>query len=369
MPTEIKYKRGQFNTFMARMKIRIGANDQGITAIEEGDEIEYDGSILKYAGTEISSPYLRGAIKAQWLFSVDSDVEAQPIAPARPGRQVARAQSVNTDLSRVQRESASTPMDASDIDEETVMEVGDRQAPAAVPGATRPLPNKLVNPNNVRRAGINPSEVDSQEGEVVGAVRSPATVVDDDGKQGTDVSKDSAYGKEMQRLANQKPIGKRPELPKEIEREGIHIKTNVGSVSGVILDEQEEGTVIGRVRKSQSVGTEGIEVKDTSNAARVATGQARGDERASDLHEAAVAHVQAETQIQIDTRLPVRVRIALYIDPQFPTDWDFSGKMKERMQRVKNFEITPAFLEAMYAAEGDNFRRALEKEYPDQFTL
>jgi hypothetical protein len=153
-------------------------------------------------------------------------------------------------------------------------------------------------------------------------------------------------------------------MPKVTQREGVTITSNVGDVGQVVDGDPEEATVIGAVRKTK-VSTEGIQVDDTSQSALKATGQfekAVGPYQGSEP-----APIQVEPPSAIINDTPVRTRIARYIKPDFPDDWDFSGKMKDRMKRLKTLGTDPLTLEAIYAAEGDNFRRALEKEFPNQF--
>ena len=71
---DIRWKRGEFRKFFAKMKIRVGSvgNAAG-GVIQEGDEFEYDGSILKYAGAELQSTQLRGAVLNDWVTIDEND--------------------------------------------------------------------------------------------------------------------------------------------------------------------------------------------------------------------------------------------------------------------------------------------------------
>jgi hypothetical protein len=329
---DIQWQRGNYHKFLARMKIRIGQNSQGIMQIEQGDEIEYDGTILKYAGAEITSPSLRGAIKTGWLVSVGNDISDLPQS-VQPHRKIAKAQTINTDLSKVQR-SDSGVLETADIDEQTILSISDRQDKGK-PGVTeRPEPRKLT--ASVKKG------VQDQDGEVVGRIRSPAKA------ESVDVSRDTDYGKKLNELEMPKPIGKKPNQ-NVILKEGVEIKTNVGSVSPTINEEENEGTVIGKVRKSEKISSEGISVEDTSSR-----------QSKPGLH-------LNSNGLKIDMKIPTRIRIARHIKPDFPIDWSFDGKLSERMNTLKSYGTDPQTLEAVYAAEGDNFRRALEKEFPKQF--
>ena len=62
-----------------------------------------------------------------------------------------------------------------------------------------------------------------------------------------------------------------------------------------------------------------------------------------------------------------KIRVARRIDPSFPATWKFDGKLADRLKAAQEHGATPKFLEALYAAEGDQMRRQLEKIYSDQF--
>ena len=132
------------------------------------------------------------------------------------------------------------------------------------------------------------------------------------------------------------------------------MKVSVSDVDRSLVpsESQQDGTVVGRVRHTKGASTEGIEVKDTSNIRSVV-------EEAS--------KPRPKTSVAALKKLPPKIRVAKRIDPDFPVSWDFTGKLKERLERVKSRGPTDVFLEALYAAEGDQMRKVLEKEYPKLF--
>jgi len=340
----IKWQRGKFLKFYAKMKIRIGGKDNTIDKIEQDDEFEYDGSILKYAGAEISSTQLRGAIEGGWAsLSQDDDARVEAFTPSR---NVAKATTVNRDLSRVQR--GGVDMSTDSLDEETVLEVSDRGKMEKASGGAKP--KILTKENNRRGMTISASDVDTQDGVTVGRVRSAAKLV-------ADVIAKPGLAKVIENRGLGQPILAKPDKGKVIHTEGVTIRTSVSDIdraSGVIIGGEEEGVVVGKVRHSKKVSTEGIEVKDTSNIRSGAVA-------------AEAAKPRKVAPEPIDMKLPAKIRMARRIDPTFPPDWSFSGKLKDRMAAAKAHGATPTFLEALYAAEGDQMRKALETAYPKQF--
>lgn len=337
MNEPMKWERNKYQTFYAQIKFHLGDGKDQSLSIDKGEEFEYDGTVIKYAGTEFANPRLRGAYNQGW-FTLDQD--ERRVAPVQPSRNVARSQTKNDDLSRVQRTSH---MGRESLDEETVLHVQDRQqARQAGKSVGRTASGHLTQADN-RRAGqrvdrmhVEQSDLDMQDHVVVGRVNSPA-------KLGiVDMTQSSNYG--LAKDIENRPVG-RPTL---IEREGVSIKMNVGNVDSRIREDIEDtGRVVGKVRKT-ATGTRsagGVEVLDTSGPA--------GKRKAQ--------------SVEIDSSLPPRIRVARRIDPSFPADWVFSGKLADRLAAVKSHGATPAFLEALYAAEGDQMRKKLEESFPKQF--
>lgn len=331
----IKWQRNNFIKFYAAMKIRIGGNKDSVDKIEQGDEFEYDGTILKYAGYELATPGIRSAIEKGWAGRVQDSNES--IAAVVPTRNIAKATTVNRDLSRVQRGSPSV-MPADSLDEETILEVSDRGKTERTSNGQSADP-RLLTRNNNRKMAIDRSDLDSQDAVQIGRVRTA-------NKSVTDVTKNPRLAAAIESGEGVGMVG-RPELyhqQKTLHAEGVTIRTNV-SVDRSMVNAEDEGTVVGRVRHTNKASTEGIDIKDTSNI-----------------------RTASKSKPVIDTNLPPRIRMARRIDPSFPDNWCFSGKLADRLAAVKAHGASPVFLEALYAAEGDQMRKVLEKEFPDQFS-
>jgi hypothetical protein len=175
-PSKIAWQRNKFYTFYARMKIRVGGNTVPVD-IQQGDEFEFDGTVIKYAGSEFTSPQTRGAINMGWA---DLNKESSsPIKGKSSNRSIAKATSVNRDLNNVQR-SSPAEIATNMLDEDTVMDVSDRRPQHS---GTRVLnvasdnaqPRVMVSRNMEINDGID----DGQEGVRVGRVRTPASLKTD----------------------------------------------------------------------------------------------------------------------------------------------------------------------------------------------
>lgn len=368
----IKWKRGEFRKFYAKIKINLGGKES--FHIAQYDEFEYDGTVLKYGGTEINTLSVRGVCeKGEWA-SEDPNDDSMPRAVV-PERNRAKAQSVNKDLSRVARIQG-PGLETDHEDEQTVLNVSDRRAQGSgtkvlnVPN-DRAQPRIMKASDNQRRTPggmlLDVSAVDEQEGVTVGTVRTPA-------KLGmVDMTKDSSYNisntlEDRNRAKGYSKVqaGTVGFIPnEEVVQEGISIKSNLSKMDRnrpIDIGQEDDGVVVGQVRHTDRRLSSGdITVKDTSNKSKkVAAKQS--------VKKVVTKKVPVKkTTPEIEINLSPKIRMARKFDPSFPADWSFEGKLSERLAAVKRHGESPEFLEALFAAEGDQMRKVLMAEYPNQF--
>lgn len=331
----IAWQRGKYIKFFAKMKIRVGG--AAPIDVQKGDEFEYDGSILKYSGLEVTSPQLRGAIENGWA-TLDQDAIPE-VEAIRPNRSIAKSKSVNKDLNKVQRTDA-VPIETSSLDEDEVLKVTDRVS------SDKSAPKILKSDDNRKSRGLSvSSDMESnQDAVAVGRVRTSARTVFND-------VQNPSTARKIAELENMQNVRAELYKNKTVEKEGVQIKSNIGSVSDVIEHDSQEDNVVGTVRKSSVNTSEGISVKDTSTI------------RNTSKSTKSVVSKQAPPVKIADPR----IRVARAICPDFPLNWDFTGKLAERLDRVRNHGTNQEFLEALYAAEGDQMRKVLVKEFPSVF--
>jgi len=316
---EVQWKRNEFHTFYAQMKIRIGGKDT--VDIHKGDQFEYDGSVVRYAGTEFPQPGLRGAIREDWATL---DPAGQGITPTRPSRSVAKAQSSTTNLAgRVQREQSRTVISDSQ-DENTVLEVGDRDDVRDEDGRG----GHLKKEHNRAGMRVSSSDIDTQEGVVVAGLRNQSPARSSSNVYQT--SKDAIENRHRQTV------------------EGITISTNIGDVdpTNVSVD-SDEAQVVGKVRQSTPVSEGGIRVQDTS-------GSPGGK-----------VNTMAKKKNGSSSEISPKLKAAREIDPNFPESWNFFAKPDDKISKIKELGADPKFLKALFASEGKKMKKVLQKEFPD----
>jgi len=351
---DVQYKRGEFITFYAKMKVRVGGT-HNIT-VEKGDEIEYDGMVMKYAGMDVSiGPSLRSSIRHDW-FTDDIDELDTRVSAVVPDRNVAKSQTKNTDLARVQRHDEQSSMTTDNSDEDTVMKVSDRRPGAGVdknhPGGRNVRAEPIAIKKGFKSKGlvINPGEIEEQDYTPVARLRTAAKSKPID-----------MYSSEVGRVKREIdtmsgsgaiPLHRREET---YEREGVTMRATgkMNRQAPVDIAQENDGEVVGKVThrsKTASTGNNGgITIRDTSNIRNEKTAKS------------------APVEVKIDTNLSPKIRMARRIDPSFPADWSFTGRLVDRLDAAKKHGATSTFLEALYAAEGDQMRKILESEYSKQF--
>jgi hypothetical protein len=269
---------------------------------------------------------------------------------------------VNRDLSKVQRSDPSA-LQTDLSDEDTVMNVSDRR-PQNTGKKVLGVPNdkaapRVMTANTARGMQINSDEAD-QEGVSVGRVRTSARLT-------TNVL--SSQGAAIKdKLNNLSGSGFVPEGAEEarghnvIQREGITVKTNTsaGRVSRVEMSQDDEGEVVGKVRKTRDHSTEGVTVTDTSNIREERARAERAPKAPAPVQRPAVKTVKVESE----SGTAAKIKTAKTIDPKFPDDWNFFAKLPDRLALIKKNEKNRKFLLALFVVEGASVRAHLQKTYP-----
>lgn len=328
---EIKWKKGDFVKLYSKVKMAVGGGPANVSLyINKGEEIEYDGTTLKFSGMEVIQPSLRGSIVAGW-FTLNSEGDSKGVSPYVTKRNVASSQSKNSDLLNVQRLNSTLSTDS--LDENTVMNVNDRRGKDH-----RDEPNRLVK-NTIK---VNRDLESTQEGVVIARLRTPTKVV-------ADIT--TSEGQRIESSVKSSAEGHNAGTP-------VYERENRGSKI-IITDSDPDplgmvGKPVGRVSSIQDRESSRGSSRPTSSSNKPTTSKKSKVET-------------EEGSKSINTKINPKVRIARSICPSFPSNWDFTGKLQDRLSRVMEYDTSPQFLEALYAAEGDQMRKLLEKTFPKQF--
>jgi hypothetical protein len=335
---EIQWQRGQFLKFFAQMKIRVGGKET--VDIYKGDEFEFDGTIVKHAGMEFAQPGLRGAVREDWATL---DPKSISVAPARPSRSIAKAQSISTNLSRIQREQLSA-QEPSSHDEDTVLNVSDRNQVGNKRYAGEARRGHLTAEHNRRYGGglpIDSSESDTQEGVTVARLdnQSPAkTQTDMYSREG--YSTDAIMNRNRQSIAQNK---------RTITQEGVTMVVEESRIDPTHVNvDSDEARVVGQVRQTVPMSEGGIQVKDTSGPSYRRAEMARKSKDNGSSKE-----------------MSPKLKVALDVYPGFPKDWNFFAKADDKIAKIKALGEDPKLLKALWASEGKKMKKVLKATWPD----
>lgn len=328
---EIQWKRNEFQTFYAKMNIRLGGDRANYT-INKGDEFEFDGTICKYAGMEFAQTGIRGAIKAGWATLDQND--SSSVINVRPQRDMASAVSVNRDLNNVQRHSRGPSVES--LDEDTVLEIGDRET-AMKNGRGLTAQDNRRTASQVRPANIKTS-LDDQEGVVISRLKTSTHAV-------VDVAANPNYARQLETASYDDGFGRAEII------EGVSMRTNVGSMTGAVVQSDidgSEGVTVARVRNSQVKSADGIEVRDTSgirNPPRKASSPKK---------------VEVPTATSGNSKLD----IAKSVYKSFPEDWNFFARLDDKLERVEKMGATKGLVQALMKSDSKPLQKALKEKYP-----
>lgn len=358
----IQWKRNEFRTFYATMKIRVGNHSgNGSGEIQKGDEIEYDGTIVKYSGLEFQSTQLRSAVEKGWIV-LDPDQTNSTPSTHVASRAVAKSNMKTSDLSKVQRTQIDQ-MDHDYHDEDTVLRVGDRADAMdhQRQGHLTPQNNRRIAANNA-----NMSDGDTQEYIHVNRIRTSPKIVSDVTSQSS-----SKLSSQLNNISYENGFGRGVDK-KPVIKEGITITSNSSMNKNSVVEQEGDGdygVVVGQVRHTdkQRTSSGDISISDTSNirSRKVVkkTVKKTGKKLAKNVVEGKFAKPAVNTNSN-----EFKLKIAKKIYAKFPTDWNFFGKLDEKMKILKRMGAPSEMVVALHASEGSGMKKLLEKTYPQHLS-
>lgn len=384
----MKYQHGQKRTYVSTRTFTMG-ND-GVT-IPEGQDIEFDGTFVSYAGMPpVMMPQLRGAIRAGWLVSPE---EYDPNAPARrppsAGMTLRPADGGNPMDKKPRRE---VSMDV-ESEEREVANVRDHAA------ATR---NRNV--DNYRRADASRASstagqryeglsVESQEGVEVPGIRfqTPA------GEKAKRASTDLSRAGEAISAANKVKINPgRGRSRDELIRDAIAS----GRMTEEDLEQYEQdlealrmrhgvelapsSTVVGRVATTIKQHKEGFDITNSvGGGTEIADLGGTGGTGEESVVEAEGIKFTNTNGPKKSTRMVKKApetqekpvsdevcrKIARAICADFPDNYVFTDSTRKKLARLQaDYEDRPDVIRAVAAAETDGeVKRRLIEEFPEAF--
>jgi len=308
------------------------------TTLTPGDVVEFDGVTLCYGGGEETAPNVRAAIKVGWLVLEENYDENHVTAPQR----------------------------------------------AAM---TFSSPTKMGNPMDPQRKNI-PVTVDSDERIVTTAssrtagvragnpMRGPRVVQHESDQEGVVVS--TGFFSRAASAKNTPSVDVSSAASSEILYQSKNLQIVPGQ--GTTLDEylsrmspeaREEYLDKLEARKATSdaklteIGVAATGPKKRTKSAKVAPPV---EEEGVQFNQTGMSQTEKETKIDRDGTSDARKAIAKKLCPDFPDTYDFSQHWKKRLANIQfNFDTRPDVIQAIFAAESDDFKKTLLQEFPAVF--
>lgn len=360
---EIKYVTNKFETYVATSTFQLGTSGVQI-AVEM--EVEFDGTTVIVNGVRHAYPQLRGAVKMGWL--VPSGQDTTPQAPVSANIGLRPAVSTHQNTSTPPKKQAAVTVES---DERIVMTHSQRKEMTQMKRSTRSRTAAVASPDEgvvVDRRFKTPARSETKlTAESAGAAMAEIQNVKIEPGKGIS---------ESEYLA---------QLDEEDRVKYLSEKESRRSVYDAQLVEKGLSTVVSAVKTAKSVTADGItstiqtgggiETADltglSSGKVDLSTVSAEGFTfRNTNGPKKSVQSppVEAESKIVKDGTADARRRIAKAICADFPEDYSFEEHWKRRLARIQlNYSDQPKVIQAIFAAESDDFKKVLLEEFPEAF--
>jgi hypothetical protein len=358
---QIRYKTGEFQSFTATRAF-------GITngKVHLGEELEFDGTTVRYAGAVSAMPQLRGAVNSGWLVPTAEYDVANPVysAPVSANMKL----NPTTDAKRTEAKNAGvaakTMPTVVAADERIVMSSGTHAA------ATREQ-NRGTNMRKAASTTVGGAEL--QEGIPVRTLKtsakSPKTALSSTAiQEAGNVTITPGEGiTEAQMLERMDPEAQAVYLAKKASLRSQYVdepsSVTVATVKTAAVKDAEG------MKLTQHVGG-GIAIEDLSGSKEPAKVTKRTEDGISftNTNGPVKNNAPKASQPVAGAEADFRRTMARKMCPDFPDAYDFAAPAKKKLARLQaDFEDRPDVLRAVYAIESDDFKQTLVAEFPQAF--
>ena len=420
--TQIRFTPGRMDRFISTKGFTLGGTNM---SVYEGMEIQFDGTNVELNGSRFVLPTLRGAIKMGWIVPADQyDPDAGPgIAPsANIG--VRSANDLGQNPLSPPKKSAIVTIES---DERVVMSRSDRNQQAqqrtssARQSQSRPAfvargsSSELVggsefgvevgrtfqtsaktgmqlSPNNVGTAIRDAELVKIRPGEGISEEDLLSNMTADERAQYA-AEKEARKGDIQSRTPGY--------VPPPVSTTNLASMNQVGSAQQpkARVMAASASSVVGKVAPTQTKVQEGISVSlsagggiDTfdasgsteqakesvveqegmifrnTNGPKTGFGQKPVRVESQEASMPPVDSTSSQSRIESDGTADSRRRIAKTLCADFPDDYNFSAHWKKRLAMIRlNYEDRSDIIQAIFAAESDDFKKMIIDEFPAAF--
>lgn len=359
---QIRFKTGEFRAFTATRSFALGNFN---VRIENGTELEFDGSTVRYAGADFAFPQLRGALTAGWIvlsdrYESDNPDYGKPVAARIQVRSATQGDQPRSMIATVEQ------------DEHIVM-------------------SSSAHASHTKAANHRTASQGGSEGVPVRKLKTPAI-------SATDVSSAQAVLSALDQVRIEPGRGitvdemleRMPDEDREVYLAKKEAAKAAYAQDVAASTKSGSGKTVGRVKSAATPKTtegmtvtpstgRGIETWDGGDAPVVAS---LGDTAAAvstvvedgitfsntNIPTPKPTKKQASKTAAAPMSVAVRLRVAKALCPDFPESYDFAAPTKKKLARLQaDFEDRLDVLRAVFAAEEDLVKSQLLEMFPQAF--
>lgn len=384
---QIRFKTGEKQHFISTRNFTLGNTG---ASVSKGMDLFFDGSVVEVGGTEYSYPQFRGAIKVGWavpanIYDEDNAEYGRPVAAGIQVRHPTQGGNPMTGGTR-----ALSPMSAATEADERV--VGNAKDHAAQ--------TKGANSGYQRGAPVNPRVTGMVEAQDGVPVRTLKTAAGERAKAQRTVLTAESVGSALrqanasgvidpgQGISEEEMLSRMPEEDQE-----QYLAKKEAHKSKYVDEPPQARTTVRQVKTAKSGESEGmafkndvghgIEIADMGGMGgkakestvtedgitfKLTNGPTKLKPQAHPRSEEAAAQKTAAVHAVVNGTLDVRRKIAKAMCPDFPDNYLFDLPAKKKLARLQaDYEDRSDVLQAVFAAESDDFKNLLVQEFPHAF--
>jgi hypothetical protein len=385
MADQIMFRPGEKRHFVAARTFSLGST--GMT-VPKGADIMFDGTVVEFGGTTFNHPQFRGAIRAGWAVVAEhydaSDRSAE--RPVAANIQVRHPTNGGNPMTGGNRAAVSTPT----VTENDEREVGNVRVHAE---ATQDRNRGHVHGQHIE---ANPgSSVQMQDGVPVRKLKTSNTGEKSKGQR-TVLTAETA-GSRIREAESPQPIDAGRGVTEEEmlermapdQREAYLAEKSALKARYVDVDTDAQRPVVATIKSTQkgTQSTEGMVAKVTTGGGtetwdgagtggkdKVTTTTIDGikvtnTNGPSNREQPHPRSAEAQKPVMLkDGTADMRLKVAKQICPDFPTNYDFGTAPRKKLARLQaDYEDRPDVIRAVFAAESDDFKAVLLREFPTAF--
>jgi hypothetical protein len=372
---QIKFVPNKFESFTAKKTFSLGATEVNIV---EGGEVLFDGSVVVINDQRIAYPNLRGAVKMGWLVPTSEYDSESLVAPVSANIQVRDAVRTQQNASQPATKSLISTVES---DERIVMTQGQRQEKRAEMASmkrtatTRTTGSAGSDGVVVNRTFKTPARSETKlTPETAGAAFHEVNNVKIEPGEGLS---EGQYLSRLDDEAKEEYLQKKgsAKAARVAELEGLGLATHFAKIQTKTGGTKTVDGITSTI--TTGGGTEiadlsGLDTTKAESSSVIAEGMVfrnlNGPKKAFKASEASPAQASVESKIGKDGTADTRKRIAKTLCSDFPEDYSFDDHWKRRLARLRlDYSERYDVLQAVFAAESDDFKRILLDEFPEAF--